>query len=181
MKATEPLKIYGMMAEFAGPDEVRDAAAKVRAAGYRNIEAYTPFPVHGLAEAVGFRWTWLPWIVLAAGIAGCIGGFVLQYWISVIDYPINIGGKPLNAWPAFIPITFECMVLSAASMTVVGMLALNGLPMPYHPVFNVERFRAASRDGFFLVIFSTDAKFEPGTAKAFLEGLHPVAVHEVDA
>src|SRR5258707_4151984 len=144
------LPVYGIMAEFDGPDKILAAAKAAYAAGYRRMDAYSPLPIHGLSEALGNPQTKLGWIVLAGGLTGCFGGFALQYWASVINYPVIIGGKPLNSWPAFIPVTFECTVLFAALSAVFGMLALNGLPQPYHPCFNVDRFEHATQDRFFL-------------------------------
>ena len=144
------------MAEFASPEELLEAARRAFAAGFRKMDAYSPFPVDGLAEAIGFHDSRVPLIVLIGGILGCLGGFFLQYWVSVIDYPINVGGRPLNSWPSFIPVTFEMTILVAALSAVFGVLALNGLPMPYHPVFNVERFELASRNRFFLCIEAAD-------------------------
>jgi Protein of unknown function (DUF3341) len=172
--------IYGLMAEFDTPEALREAAQRTHDAGYRRMDAYSPFPVDGLAEAVGFRHTHLPLIVLIGGILGGVGGFLLQYWISVIDYPLNVGGKPYNSWPAFIPVTFETTVLAAALTAVLAMLALNGLPMPYHPVFNVDRFALASRDQFFLCIEATDPNFDNENTRRFLEGLAPRAVSVVE-
>src|SRR6202048_2339032 len=145
-------RLYGVMAQFDSPSALVAAARETYAAGYRQINGYSPFPIEELSDAIGFKRTTLPLIVLAGGIIGALGGFFMQYWMEVIDYPINVGGKPFNSWPAFIPITFECTVLLAAFAAVFGMLALNKLPMPYHPVFNVPRFDQASRDKFFLVI-----------------------------
>ena len=173
--------LYGVMAEFDTPDMLLNAAQRAFGAGYRRMDAYSPFPVDGLAEAVGFHHTRLPLIVLIGGILGAIGGFFLQYWVSVIDYPLIVGGKPYNSWPAFIPVTFETAVLAAALSAVLGMLALNGLPMPYHPVFNVERFALASRDRFFLCIEASDPKFDSHETIEFLESLHAKGIHEVEA
>lgn len=159
------------MAEFNSPEEVVEAASRAYDAGYRKMDAYTPFPVEGLSEAVGFPATRLPWMVLTGGLIGCAGGFFMQYWMMVIDYPMNIGGRPYNSWPSFIPITFEMTVLCAALTAVFGMLALNGLPMPYHPVFNVRRFERASTDGFFLCIESVDPKFDPDETRNFLANI----------
>lgn len=168
------------MAEFEKPDELLGAAKRAYAEGYRRLDAYTPFPIHGLNDAIGFRRTILPYIVLGGGILGCVTGFGLQYFSSVISYPLNIGGRPLNSWPSFIPVTFEVTVLFAALSAVLGMLALNGLPMPYHPVFNSPRFALASRDRFFLCIESRDPKFSLAETKQFLTSLKPREVVEVE-
>ena len=175
----EKPRIYGLMAEFASPEELLEAARRAFAAGFRKMDAYSPFPVDGLAEAIGFHRSRVPLIVLIGGILGCLGGFFLQYWVSVIDYPINVGGRPLNSWPSFIPVTFELTILSAAFAAVLGMLGLNGLPMPYHPVFNAPRFALASRDRFFLCIQSDDPKFHVQETRHFLESLSPREVTEV--
>jgi hypothetical protein len=144
------------------------------------MDAYSPFPIEGLAEVIGCKRTQLPLIVLIGGILGGIAGFYLQYWISVIDYPLIVGGKPYNSWPAFIPVTFETTILGAALAAVLGMLGLNGLPMPYHPVFNVERFALASRDRFFLCIEAADPKFDVDKTVEFLRSLNPTSIHEVE-
>ena len=178
MDVNSPLS--GVMAEFDSPEKLRDGARLAYQAGYRRMDAFSPFPVDGLAEAVGFHHTGLPLIVLIGGILGGLGGFYLQYWISVIDYPVIVGGKPYNSWPAFIPVTFETTVLAAALAAVLGMLALNGLPMPYHPVFNVERFALASRDKFFLYIEAVDPHFNLTGTTDFLQSLGPMAVYEVE-
>jgi hypothetical protein len=133
-----------------------------------------------VSEALGHHHSRLPLIVLGGGLAGCAGGFGLAWWSSVIAYPMNIGGKPFNSWPAFIVPTFEMTILVAGIATVMGMLALNGLPQPYHPVFNVERFAHASRDAYFLCITARDAKFEPRATREFLMGLSPVEINEVE-
>ena len=178
MEHTPP--VYGLMAEFDTPEALLEAAQRTYNDGYRRMDAYSPFPVDGLAEAVGFHHTRLPLIVLIGGVLGAVGGFLLQYWISVVDYPLNIGGKPYNSWPAFTPVTFETTVLAAALTAVLAMLALNGLPMPYHPVFNVERFALASRDRFFLCIEAADPKFDREETRRFLENLAPRGVSEVE-
>jgi hypothetical protein len=171
--------IYGLLAEFDNPTELVAAARHVREAGYRKIDAYTPFPIEELAEALHIHDRRLPLIVLLGGITGGAGGYLLQYWCSVIAYPINVGGRPLHSWPAFIPITFETTILIAAISAVLGMLALNGLPMPYHPLFNVPRFALASRDQFFLCIEADDPIFDIEQTRRFLEELRPLAVSTV--
>jgi hypothetical protein len=177
MQARPP--IYGLMAEFNSPDELLDAAQRAYEAGYRRMDAYSPFPVEGLAEAIGFHRSGLPLVVLIGGILGGLGGYLMQYYLSVIDYPINVGGRPLHSAPAFIPVTFELTILVAALAAVLGLLALNGLPMPYHPVFNVPRFEMASRNLFFLCIEATDPQFDRQNTRRFLESLQPLGVSEV--
>ncbi len=172
--------IYGLMAEFDDVTELVDAVKATRAAGYREFDAYTPFPVEAVTEAMHEHHNRLPLLVLIGGIVGLIAGYSLAYWTSVIDYPINIGGRPLHSWPAFIPITFECTVLGAALTTVFGMLALNGLPMPYHPVFNVPRFAMSTRHRFFLCIEATDPLFDREHTRRFLERFVPRQVSEVE-
>lgn len=163
------LPIYGVMGEFDDARVILEAAERAYAAGYRKMDAYSPFPVHGLDEAIGFHKSRLPLIVLIGGLIGALGGFGMQYFASVIDYPLNIGGKPLNSWPAFIPVTFECTILAAALAAILGMLGLNGLPEPYHPVFHVPRFEFASSSHFFLCIEATDPKFDAAETRLFLE------------
>jgi hypothetical protein len=171
--------LYGVIAEFNDPQALLDAAHKVKEEGYTSVDAFSPFPIHGLAEAVGFHKTKLSSIVLGMGILGGVGGFFMCWYANVIAYPLNIGGKPYNSWPAWIPITFECAILLAALGAVFGMLALNGLPMPYHPVFNVRRFDSASRDKFFLVVQARDPRFEHEEARRFLATLGPREVTDV--
>jgi hypothetical protein len=171
--------VYGLMAEFATPTEIVAAAKRTHEAGYRKIDAYSPFPIEELAEAIGFHRDGVALVTLIGGLLGMSGGYMLQYWIHVINYPINVGGRPLNSWPAFIVVTFEMTILFAGLAAVFGMLALNGLPMPYHAVFNVERFAFASKDRFFLIIFSSDAKYEPAETRRFLESLQPRSIAEV--
>jgi hypothetical protein len=163
--------LYGLMAEFDDATALVAAAHRAHAEGYRRMDAYSPFPIEELHDALGMGQTKLPLIVLIGGLIGCLGGYALQYWASAIAYPLNVGGKPLHSWPAFIPVTFECTILGAALSAVLGMLALNGLPMPYHPVFNVARFALASRNRFFLCIESHDARFDLEGTRAFLEEL----------
>src|SRR5471030_2335455 len=171
--------VHGLMAEFDDPQSLVTATTRAREEGYRRMDAYSPFPIEELHEALGSHHTRLPLIVLIGGLVGGIGGYLLQYWVSVIAYPVNIGGKPMHSWPAFIPVTFECTILAAALSCVLGMLALNGLPMPYHPVFNVPRFALASRNRFFLCIESKDPKFDVEATRHFLETLDPKEVSTV--
>ena len=172
-------QLFGVMGEFSTPEDLLAATKKAREAGYKHVEAYTPFPVEGLSEAVGFKWTAVPLLTLMGGVGGGLTGFGLQYWVAAITYPINIGGRPLNSWPAFIPVTFELTVLGASIFAVFGMLALNKLPQPYHPVFNVERFSQASTDKFFLCIEARDPKFDLVETSKFLQSLHAQHVNEV--
>jgi hypothetical protein len=171
--------IYGLMAEFEDPTSLVTATERAHHEGYRCMDAYSPYPIEELHDALGARHTKLPLIVLIGGLVGCVGGYGLQYWSSVIAYPLNIGGKPFHSWPAFIPVTFECTILAAALSCVLGMLALNGLPMPYHPVFNLARFALASRNRFFLCIEAKDPKFELEATRRFLESLEPREVSTV--
>lgn len=173
--------LHGVMAEFADATELVNAARAAYAEGYRQMDAYTPVPVHGLAEALGHDDRRVQKFTFTGGVLGFVGGFALAYWTSVIDYPLNIGGRPLNSWVSFSIPTYETTILLAALATAGSMLALNGLPQPYHPVFNVEAFRkTASSTGFFLCLEATDPRFDLGRARAFLEGLHPKAINEVN-
>ena len=165
--------------ELATTETLAEAGMVPREAGYKHVEAYTPFPVEGLSEAVGFKWTAVPLLTLMGGVGGGLTGFGLQYWVAAIAYPLNIGGRPFNSWPAFIPVTFELTVLGASIFAVFGMLALNKLPQPYHPVFNVERFSQASTDKFFLCIEARDPKFDLAETSRFLQSLHAQHVNEV--
>lgn len=171
---------YGLMAEFNSAQELLDAAVKVRAAGYTRTDAYSPFPIHGLSEALGFKERLVAPIVFGAGLSGLIGGYGLQYWTSVIAMPVNVGGRPFNSWVSFIPVTFEVTILFAALSAVFGMIALNGLPQPYHPVFNARRFHRASQDAFFLAIEAADPRFDETTTRQFLSSLHAREVVTVD-
>jgi len=171
--------VYGLLAEFPDRETLLAAAEQTSEAGYRSIDAYTPLPVEGLSEAIGFRHTRLPWVVFAGGFLGATAGFGMQLYASAVHYPQNIGGRPLNSWPAFIPITFELTVLGASLFAVFGLLALNGLPTPYHPLFNVDRFELASREALFLCIKSKDPKFDRAATRDFLESLGPTEVFEV--
>jgi hypothetical protein len=163
--------IHGAMAEFDTPEELVEACERAYSAGFRRMDAYAPMPVTGLAEAIGYKKNKVALCVLIGGIFGACGGFGLLEWITVVAYPHNVGGRPLNSWPAYIPITFECMVLIAGLTSLFCMLAMNGLPQPYHPVFNVQAFERASIDKFFLCIESSDPQFSIGPTTEFLRDL----------
>ena len=172
--------MYGVIAEFESPSDLVAAARRVYSLGYRRINGYSPYPIEELSEAIGFTHTSLPLIVFIGGLVGGIGGFLMQYYIEVIDYPINVGGKPYNSWPAFIPITFEMTVLVAAFSAVLGMLVLNKLPQPYHPVFNVPNFAMATRDRFFLAVEANDPKFDHAEVVELLKSLNALEVNDVE-
>ena len=179
MNAQKP--IYGYMAEFGDVTSLVAAAQRATAEGYKKVDAFTPFPIHELFDALDAHDKRLPLIVLLAGIAGACAGFGLCYWVSAIAYPLNIGGRPYNSWPSFIPVTFEVTILVAAFSCVIAMLALNGLPMPYHPVFNVPRFAAhASQDGLFLAIEANDPKFDREKTRAFLKDAGAKEINEIE-
>jgi hypothetical protein len=171
--------IYGLMAEFESPEDLIEATRGAYDEGYRMMEAYTPFPVEGLAEALGFHRNRVPRIVLIGGVIGGLSGYFMQWYSAVISYPLNVGGRPLHSWPAFIPVTFELTVLGASLAAVVGMLAMNGLPRPHHPVFNVPGFVLASNDRFFLSIQARDPRFDPATTREFLATFHPKVISVV--
>lgn len=173
--------IHGAMAEFDTPEELVAACERAYAEGYRRMDAYAPMPVTGLAEAIGYKQNWVAFCVLVAGIVGACGGFALLEWITVVAYPHNVGGRPYNSWPAYIPITFECMILLAGLTALFSMLAMNGLPQPYHPVFNVPAFSRASIDKFFLCIESSDPKFRPEETMDFLRDVGGIEVTIVPA
>jgi hypothetical protein len=172
--------IYGLMAEFESPEQLVKATEQVYEAGYRKMDAYTPFPVEEVAEAMHFHNTGVPPIVLVGGLVGAFSGFLIQVIGSAYDYPLNVGGRPLYSWPAFIPVTFEAGILIAAFAAVIAMIVLNGLPRPYHPVFNAPNFERVSEDRFFLCIEAKDPKFEQASTRAFLESLGPQQVSEVE-
>ena len=168
-----------LLAEYETPEAVVEATRRARVAGYRRMDAYTPFPVEGLAEELGFRRTNMSLVVLIGGIVGGLAGYLLQYWTSVIDYPLNIGGRPYHSWPAFIPVTFETTVLVASLSGVLGMLALNGLPRPHHPLFAIPEFARVNRDRFFLCIQAADPQFHEHSTREFLEQTGAMKVYDV--
>jgi Alternative complex III, ActD subunit len=177
MNANE--NIYGLMAEFADDTEILAATRSAYDHGFRHMDAFTPFPVDGLAEALGRKKTAMPMIVLICGVCGGLGGYLMEWYAMAVSYPLNIGGRPYNSWPAYIPITFELTVLSAAFGAIFGMLALNGLPRPHHPVFDAPNFDRASTDKFFLCIEADDPKFDLQATRRFLETLNPELISEV--
>jgi hypothetical protein len=179
-KANTKPDIHGVVAEFEGPDQLLEAAKQAHAAGYRQMDAYSPFPVHGIGDWVGKTGQRMPLMILIGGLSGAIGGFLLQTYATVVDYPYNIGGRPAFSWPSYIPITFELTILGAVLTTVFGMLLLNGLPQFYHPIFNTPNFEAASTDRFFLCIESHDPQFDRAQTARFLESLNPASVSEVE-
>jgi hypothetical protein len=179
VEATES-KLYGLVAEFDDEDAILKAAEAAFDAGYRKMDAYSPFPIHGLSEAIGFKDNRVPWMIFFCGLSGATIGLALQWFTSVVDYPWNVGGKPLFSWPAFIPVTFECTILLSAFGAVFGMLAMNGLPRPYHSIFNAPHFHRASLDRFFLCIEANDPRFDVAETARFLRGLNPVNVAEVE-
>ena len=178
--AAPPPGVYGLLAEFDSADDLVAATRKVTAAGYTKTDGFSPFPIHEMSEALNFRERKVAPIILAGGLCGLLGGWGLEYWSQVIAYPLNIGGRPFNSWVSFIPPAFETTILVAAFSAVIGMLALNGFPQPYHPVFNAPSFARASQDRFFLVIEAADPKFDLERTRAFLDGLNPREVVAVD-
>jgi hypothetical protein len=172
--------IYGVIAEFDDPDKVYDAAMAARAAGYRQMDAYTPFPVHGLAEVLGFEDGRIPWLAFGGGLFGVTSGFMLLIWVSWVDYPWNVGGKSLISWPQFVPIAYECTILFTALTAFAMQFFLNGLPKPYDPIFNARNFERASQDRFFLCIEAEDPKFDEAEVSAFLRTLGPEDVSSVE-
>jgi hypothetical protein len=172
--------LYGLLAEFESPQALLAATRAAFAEGYRNLDAYSPFPVDGLAEAMGFEKTRVAPVTLLGGIAGGAAGYGMQFYSATLDYPLNSGGRPLHSWPSFIPITFELTILGAALAAVFGMLWMNGLPKPYHPVFNVPAFKRASECRFFLCLMEADVQFDKKETRRFLESMTPISVEEVE-
>jgi len=172
--------LYGLIAEFEHAEDVVEAARRVHNEGYRRVDAYTPFPVEGLSEALGFHDHWVPTIMLIGGVLGCLFGFGLLYYCMVISYPLNVGGQPIYGWPIYMPVTFECTVLFSALIGIVGMCVLNGLPLPYHPVFDAPRFELATSSRFFLCIEAEDPRFDRAETRRFMETLGAVQVSEVE-
>jgi hypothetical protein len=180
--ADAKLPLYGLLAEFPDATSLVDAAKRTHAEGYRKVDAFSPYPIHELFDALDLKDNTISLLTLLGGIAGCIAGFGLCYWVSVIAYPLNVGGRPMNSWPSFIPVTFEVTILLASLTCVVGLILLNGLPMPYHPVFNVKRFAEhASQDGLFLAIEADDPKFDLNKTRAFLQGLGAREVNDIES
>lgn len=173
------IRPYAIVAEFHDADAIVAAAAKARDEGYRHMDAYTPFPVHGLEDALHFSDPKIKWTIGICGFIGAIVGFALQFYVSAVDYPMNVGGRPMVSWPSFVPVTFECTVLFASFGAVIGMLAFNGLPRPHHPIFETPRFDLASQTSFFLAVEATDPKYDRKATVAFLESLGAYKVSEV--
>lgn len=173
-------KIFGIMAEFDTATELVDAAREIRDAGYKKTDAFSPFPLHEIDEALGIKRSILPFLVLGGGFAGLFTGIALQYFVHVVDYPLNVGGRPYFSLPSFIPPAYELTILFAAFTAVFGMLFLNGLPQPYHPVFNVPRFALATREKFFLLIEKKDPQFDYEKTRSFMESLNPQEVFDVE-
>jgi hypothetical protein len=174
------MNVHGLMFEFDNPETLIAAAELARKSGYRDLDAYTPFPIEGLTEALGFRKDHVALITLLGGLTGCLGGFFMQWYANVVDYPLNIAGRPYNSWPAFIPITFELTVLGASLAAAIGMIALNRLPEPWHPVFNHPEFFRASTDRFFLCIRATDPRFDDQRIRGEMSSAQAISVREVD-
>ncbi len=173
------MPLYGVMAEFESAEALLDATRRAHAAGYRAMDAYSPFPIEGLAEALGSQRTIVPWIALTGGVLGALTGYALQFWVHVVALPVNVGGRPLNSWPMFIPVTFELAVLGAGLFTLVGLLVLNRLPELYHPVFNIDAFARATRDRFFLCIEERAGAYGADSARRFLRECDALQVFDV--
>ena len=170
---------YGLLAEFATPEALLAAARAASAKGYTRLDAYAPLPVEGLARALGKGRSWLPLVFLLGGLAGGGGGYFMEWYAMALDYPLNVGGRPLHSWPSFIPVTFELTILISALCGVLGLMIALRLPRPHHPIFNAPGFERASSDRFFLCIESADPLFAPESARRFLQQLHPLRIEEV--
>lgn len=182
INAPDTPKMYGLLAKFETPEALVEAARRVREAGFRRWDTYTPYPVEGLARAMGLRDSPLPFVILAGGLAGLVGGFGMQVFATVIDYPLNIGGRPLFSWPTYIPITFELTILLAAFAGIGGLFFFARFPQPYHPVFRSEDFNEhASQDGFYLGIEANDPKFDLQATRAFLQQMGSTLITELEA
>jgi hypothetical protein len=182
MQTAEPTDpTYGVMAEFDTAQALVDAARRVMAEGFVKVEAYSPVPIEELNDIIHKKRTILPALVLAGGLTGMATGFLLQYWASAIEYPLNVGGRPFASWPAFVVPSYELTILFSALTAAAGMIALNGLPQPYHPVFNAPRFSLASSDKFFIVIEAEDPKYSLKETSAFLDRIGAKGVYEVPA
>ena len=177
---SDPVGLYAMVGEFETPERLKLAAEEARHAGFKVMDAYSPFPIHGLSEAIGFRDTKVPWTVFIFGLIGVSVGYSLQFYTSVIDYPMNVGGKPLNSIPAFIPVSYECTILFAAFSAVIGMFVYNRLPMPYHPIFNAKNFERASQDRFFLAVEATDPSYDPDAIEKIMKSNGALEVSTCD-
>jgi hypothetical protein len=177
---SDPSGLYAMVGEFDNAKDLMHAAESARHAGFKVMDAYSPFPIHGLSEAIGFRDTKVPWTVFIFGLLGVTTGYTLQWYTSVIDYPMNVGGKPLNSIPAFIPVSYECTILFAAFSAAIGMFVYNKLPMPYHPIFNAKNFERASQDRFFLAVEAADPHYDPVTIERVMKENGAVEVSECD-
>jgi hypothetical protein len=171
---------YALVAEFGSAQDLLNAAEKTGEEGYRKVDAYSPFPVHGLSDALRFHDVRVPWLIICAGLCGGFFGFTLQWYTATIDYPLNVGGKPFNSLPSFFPVTFECTILFSALTALLSVFILNGLPKPYHSIFNTPGFERASKDRFFLAIETQDPKFDSEETRKFMESLGAVAVSEVE-
>jgi hypothetical protein len=175
----KPPRLYGLVAEFIAPEPLLAAAQHAREAGYRRMDAYTPFPVEGLAETLGMRFTGVPLLTLLAGTLGGSGAYFMQWYSATIHYPLNVGGRPLHSWPAFVPVTFELTVLCASLTAAFGMLFLNGLPRPHHPIFNTPHYEERNASRFYLCVEARDAKFREEEVRRFLEEQKPEYIWEV--
>jgi len=176
---TSSTRVYGLLAEFEDHEQLLDAARRAHAAGYRKMDAYSPFPIDGLAQALGRKRNGVALLFLIGGVAGAIGGYFMLWYSMAVDWPMNIGGRPLHSWPMYIPITFELTILCSSLLGFFGTLALCRFPMPYHPVFNVPEFSRASRDRFFLCIECRDPRFDEHSTWRFLERLDPRSIAHV--